>query len=68
MYDLIGVNGNAHSIMAYVSRAMRECKKSKAEIDAYYLDAMSSDYNHLLVVSVAVIDALNEHKEAEENT
>ena len=64
MYDLVGVNGNAYSVMGYVARAMRECKKSKSEIEAYYKDAMSSDYNHLLAVSVAMIDALNEHKEA----
>jgi uncharacterized protein (UPF0264 family) len=60
MYDLAGVNGNAYSVMSYVARAMRESKKSKAEIAAYYKDAMSGDYNHLLAVSVAMIDSLNE--------
>ncbi|GMO25265.1 MAG: hypothetical protein Pg6A_12590 [Termitinemataceae bacterium] len=60
MYDLVGVDGNACCIMGYVARAMRECKKSKAEIDAYRKDATSGDYNNLLAVSVAMVDALNE--------
>jgi hypothetical protein len=59
MYDLIGVNGNAYSVMGYVARAMRECDKTTAEISAYRKDAMSSDYDHLLAVSVAMIDGLN---------
>lgn len=28
MYDLVGVDGNAYSVMGYVTRAMRERKKS----------------------------------------
>ena len=58
-YSLIGVDGNAYSVMGYVDRAMRECGKSKMEIDAYYKDAMSSDYNNLLVVSASIIERLN---------
>lgn len=59
MYDLVGVDGNAYCVMGYVVRAMRECKKSKAEIEAYRKDAMSSDYYHLLAVSIEMVDALN---------
>jgi hypothetical protein len=59
MYDLVGVDGNAYSVIGYVMRAMRQCKKTKAEIDDYQKDAMSGDYNNLLEVSVAMIDALN---------
>jgi hypothetical protein len=59
-YTLVGIDGNAFCVMAYVSRAMRECGKPQTEIDAYYRDAMSADYNHLLAVSVAMIDTLNE--------
>ena len=33
MYDLVGVDGNAFSIMAYVRRAMREQGFSKKEIE-----------------------------------
>lgn len=32
-YTLVGVDGNAFSIMAYTARAMREAKFSKDEID-----------------------------------
>jgi hypothetical protein len=59
-YSLIGIDGNAYSIMGYVSRGMRECGKPKMEIDAYFAEAKSADYNHLLVVSVEMIDKLNE--------
>jgi hypothetical protein len=66
MYDLVGVNANAFNIMGYVARAMRECKKPKAEIDAYYADAKSADYDHLLAVSMEMVDKLNEIEEAGE--
>ena len=59
-YTLEGVDGNAYSVMAYVKEAMRECGKSKKEIDGYLKDAMSSDYNHLLFVSGVMLDELNE--------
>lgn len=59
-YTLVGVDGNAFSIMGYVTHAMKERHKTKAEIDAYTKDAMSSDYNHLLGVSASMICQLNE--------
>ncbi len=59
-YTLVGVDGNAFSVMGYVRQAMKECRKTKAEIEAYTKDAMSSDYHHLLMVSMSVIDNLNE--------
>jgi len=60
MYDLVGVNANAFKIMGCVARAMRECKKQKTEIDAYYADAKSADYDHLLDVSMEMASKLNE--------
>ena len=60
MYDLVGVDGNAYSIMGYVKKAMRAEKCTSQEIDEYLKDAMSSDYNHLLTVSISMIDKLNE--------
>jgi hypothetical protein len=45
--------------MGYVAKAMRQCRKPKAEIDAYYKDAMSADYNHLLAVSEDMVEKLN---------
>ena len=66
MYDLIGIDGNAYSVMGYVKKAMREQKFSQEEINAYMADAMSSDYNHLLCVSSDMIDKCNDRCESEE--
>lgn len=60
MYDLVGIDGNAFSVMGYVVRAMREQGFTKEEQTAYKKDAMSSDYNHLLAVSSEMIDKCNE--------
>ena len=59
-YDLVGIDGNAFSVMGYVVSAMRECKFSKEDIDAYRQRAMSGDYNNLLCESVLMIDKCNE--------
>lgn len=58
-YNLVGIDGNAYSIMGYVRNAMKNENKSKLEIDNYISDATSGDYNHLLLVSVTMIDELN---------
>lgn len=65
-FTLVGVDGNAYSVMGYVTNAMRQAKMSKEERDAYLKDAMSSDYNHLLVVSMEMIDKVNEELGLEE--
>ena len=57
-YTLEGVNGNAFSVMGYVARAMRAEGKSDDEINAYYSDAQSDDYNHLLYVSQQMLESL----------
>ena len=59
-YSLIGVDGNAYSIMGYVQRAMRECGCSKEEIVKYIEDATRGTYDELLVVSADKIDELNQ--------
>lgn len=59
-YSLVGIDGNAYSIMSYVSKAMKETSHTKEEVDAYLNDAMSSDYSHLLSVSSNMIDKINE--------
>ena len=59
-YTLIGINGNAYSIMRYVRAAMDDAKMTNDDIDAYIKDATSSDYNHLLAVSCEMIDRVNE--------
>ena len=59
-YTLIGINGNAYSIMGYVIDAMHDANMTNDDIDAYIKDATSSDYNHLLAVSCEIIDRVNE--------
>ena len=59
-YSLVGVDGNAFNIMGYVVSAMRECRFSKTERDAYVKDATSGDYNYLLRASAVMIDECNE--------
>lgn len=58
-YSLVGIDGNAFSVLGYVRRAMKENGYSKEDINAYIQDAMSDDYNHLLVVSVKMVDDIN---------
>ena len=58
-YNLADVDGNAFAIMAYVRSAMKREGKSNEEIDNYIKDAQSSDYNHLLQVSVEMCEKLN---------
>lgn len=48
--SLVGLDGNAFSIMGAFSRAARKAKWPKDEIDAVLVDAMSGNYDHLLSV------------------
>ena len=59
-YTLVGINGNAYSIMGYVRAAMDDANMTNDDIDAYVKDATSSDYNHLVAVSCEMIDKVNE--------
>ena len=64
-YNLVGIDGNAFNVMAYVSRCMREEGMSIDYIREYKSNAMSDDYNNLLCVSIDMIDKLNEMNEDE---
>jgi soluble cytochrome b562 len=59
-YDLVGVDGNAFSVMGYVSRAMLQSGFTTKERDEYLADAQSDDYKHLLAVSVDMVEKVNE--------
>jgi hypothetical protein len=58
-YDLVGIDGNAFSIMGYVSNALRR-EDLKDKIKEYQAKATSSDYDHLLAISIEYIDLANE--------
>ena len=59
-YSLIGIDGNAFSIMGYVQRAMKEVNLKETEMQKYRNDAMSSDYNNLLRISQIAIEKCND--------
>lgn len=59
-YSLVGIDGNAYAIMAYVSRAMKEQGFNPSQIYRYVARAKKKDYNHLLSVSITYIDKCNE--------
>lgn len=64
-YDLVGVDGNAFSVMGYVVRAMKECRMSKEEQNAYKEKAMSGSYDNLLAVSLDTLEKCNEILQAD---
>lgn len=58
-FSLVGVDGNAFNVMAYVKTAMHEAGFSKEERSAYVEDCMRGDYDRLLVISDEMIDHCN---------
>lgn len=48
--NLVGLDGNAFSLMGTFSRQARREGWSKEEIDSILTDCKSGDYNHLLCV------------------
>lgn len=58
-YSLIGIDGNAFSIIGYVINAMKQCGYSRDAINMYKTDALSDDYNNLLSLSIQMIDNCN---------
>jgi hypothetical protein len=49
--DLYDVDSNAFAIMGAVTKAMRKEGISKEERDAYFAEATSGDYSHLLATT-----------------
>ena len=48
---LIGQDGNAFAILASVNGALKKAGVEKPERDAYFAEATSGDYEHLLAVT-----------------
>ena len=59
-YTLVGVDGNAFAVMGYVRRCMIYEKFTTKDIQDYLDEARSSDYTHLLAVSIAYVEKCNE--------
>lgn len=49
---LVGEDGNAYSIIARASRALRSAGATKVDVDAYVAEATSGDYNNLLITTM----------------
>ncbi len=54
--QLTGYDGNAFSIMGRVTQAMKKGGCTKQQCDDYMTEAMSGDYNYLLVVSMQTVN------------
>jgi hypothetical protein len=50
--QLVGQDGNAFAIMGRVASALKDAGVSKDEIDEYYAESMSGDYDQLLQTAV----------------
>ena len=57
-YSLIGINGNAFSIMGYVRNTLKK-EGLKDKIKEYTQKATAKDYNHLIAVSLEYIELAN---------
>ena len=60
VFSLVGVNGNAFCVMAYVSNAMKKAGYNPSDIAEYRKKATSGDYDMLLCLSMEMIDKCNE--------
>lgn len=60
MYNLEGINGNAYSVIGYVTNCMKKENKTEDEIRTYQDDAMSGDSTNLLCVSADMVELLND--------
>jgi len=54
--ELIGRDGNAYAILGAVSRALRKAGCKKEVVDAFMAEAMSGDYNNLLVTAARYVE------------
>jgi hypothetical protein len=48
---LVGEDGNAFAIMGRVMNALKSAGVSKEEVDAYYAESTSGDYEHLIATA-----------------
>lgn len=64
-YDLCGVDGNAYAILGYTSRALKH-EGLRHLVDQMHKEAMSGDYDHLVVTCMKYLDKANEASTREE--
>lgn len=54
--QLTGIDGNAFSIMGTVTKAMRRAGVAKEDIDAYFAEATSGDYDNVIKTSIKYVN------------
>lgn len=54
--ELVGEDGNAFAIMGRVQKALKRAGNDSEVVDSYLEQAMSSDYDHLLAVTLAFVE------------
>ena len=59
---LVGKDGNAFAILGRVLRALTDAGVEKAERDAFYAEATSGDYNHLLATAMRWVEVMQRSK------
>lgn len=53
---LVGEDGNAFAILGRVQKALRKAKVPAAEVTAFFAEATSGDYDHLLATCQKWVD------------
>jgi hypothetical protein len=54
--QLTGEDGNAFAILGRTATALRRAGVSQEEVDAFFAEATSGDYDHLLATTMAWVD------------
>ena len=54
--ELVGTDGNAFAVLGAVTKALRRAGVSVAERDAFFAEATSGDYDHLLATAMRWVD------------
>tara|TARA_Y100000310_G_C20355380_1_gene656392 strand:+ start:519 stop:734 length:216 start_codon:yes stop_codon:yes gene_type:complete len=54
--ELVGTDGNAFALIGKVQKALKEAEVSKEELDEFFNEATSGDYNHLLQTCMAWVN------------
>lgn len=54
--QLSGSDGNAFAIMGRVGKALKRAGVPQAEVDEFYAEATSGDYDHLLQTCMAWVE------------
>lgn len=58
-YSLVGVDGNAYSVMGYTAKALKREGLGNL-VDEMYEKATEGNYNHLLCVCMDYVDMAND--------